>query len=117
MPTRTSTTDCTALAATFAPEDLRCGEYVAVLNEVFEVPPWLWCDAPFSSEEPVRVKYCASDAGMPLKVKAICLPFVFAKAADGGRQTVDVRQVQLVRLDCGYARTVWKALRANRKKS
>jgi hypothetical protein len=117
MPTHTSTADDTALAASVAPEDLRRGDYVAVLNEIFELPSWLWCDSMTPDEEPVRIKYCATDAGMPLKIKAICLPFVFTKSADRQLQTFDVRQVQLVRLDRRYAKTVWKTLRRMRTTS
>jgi hypothetical protein len=115
MSTNTPTADLTALAATLAPEDLRCGDDVAVLNEVCESPSWLWCELATATEQPVRVKYCAEGAGMPMKVKAICLPFVFTKAADGQLLTLDVRQRQLVRLDRRYAQTVWKALRKQRR--
>jgi hypothetical protein len=111
MSTNTSTTDRTALASILAPEDLRCGDYVAVLDEIVEVPSWLWCDSPVDTESPQRIRCRAEDGGVPLKVKAICLPFVFVKSAQRQKRTLDVRQYQLVRLDRHYARTVWKELR------
>jgi hypothetical protein len=104
-------TDHTALAASIAPEDVRCGSYVAVLNEIVELPPWLCC-GPAVADDPVRVRYRAMDAGVPLKVLAVCLPFVCAKSADGQLTTLDIRQVELVRLEEHYARTVWKAQRS-----
>ena len=113
MSSNTSTADRTALASILAPEDLRCGDYVAVLDEIVEVPAWLWCDAPADGDSPHRVRWRASEGGVPLKVKAICLPFVLVKSAHKQARTLDVRQYQLVRLDRHYARTVWKQLRRN----
>lgn len=118
MTTNVSSTFGTSLAASVAPEDLRCGDFVAVLNEILEYPSFLWCDAVLGApEEPVRLRYCAADGGLPLKIKAICLPFVFVKSPYGISQTIDVRQVQLVRLRKRYAKTVWKDLRRHRSKA
>jgi hypothetical protein len=111
MSSNTSTADRTALASILAPEDLRCGDYVAVLDEIVEVPSWLWCDSSTDAESTKRFRCRAEDGGVPLKVKAICLPFVFVKSAQRQNRTIDVRQYQLVRLDRHYARTVWKQLR------
>lgn len=108
----------TALAATVAPEDLRCGDYVSLLNEVFELPSWLWnCDAPLApGHEYVRVQLAARDGGTPLKVQAICLPFVLLKTPKGKHRTVDLRSCQLVRLSAEYARRAWIAMRKKRKR-
>jgi hypothetical protein len=113
MSSSTSTADRTALAAMIAPEDLRCGDYVAVLDEIVELPWWLWCDAADEVDGPHRVRCRASEGGVPLKVKSICLPFVLVKSADKQSRTLDVRQYQLVRLDRQYARMAWKHLRRN----
>ncbi len=48
---------------------------------------------------------------VPLKIKAICLPFVFVKSPSGRFQTIDVRLAKLVRLERDYAQSVWKALK------
>jgi hypothetical protein len=78
-------TDRMSVAATVAPEDLSCGDYVAVLNEVVEFPSCRWFDLPSQHppEEPIRVRMMTLDSGTPLKVQAICLPFVFVRHADG----------------------------------
>ncbi|MCA9025748.1 MAG: hypothetical protein KDA86_11105 [Planctomycetaceae bacterium] len=115
MKSRTTTTEHNSLAATVAPEDLQCGEFVAVLNDIVEMPSFLMRDFDVSPEETVRVRYCSDQAGTPLKIKAICLPFVFVKSAYGHQQTIDIRQSQLVRLDQRYARKVWKKLRRKSK--
>jgi hypothetical protein len=102
--------DC-SLAAVVAPEDLCCGDYVAVLNEVAELPSFFWCDTPTSERhEPVRMRCLPSKGGAPLKIKAICLPFVFVKSPSGKGETLDIRRTQLARLDKRYGKTVWKAL-------
>ena len=49
------------------------------------------------------------DCGLPLKVKAICLPFVFVKKPCGKHRTLDFRQQRLVRSP-DYASVVWKTL-------
>jgi hypothetical protein len=116
-----SSTSPTELAASVAPEDLRCGDYVAVLGVICEYPSFFWCcdSGIWPREEPVRVQRADLDDGTPLKIKAICLPFVFVKDAFGGHRTLDIRLCKLARLTCQYARRVRKRLRqqANRKKA
>ncbi len=112
MKAVSSPTDSTSIAASVAPEDLRCGDCVAVLNEVVEFPSFFWCDSVLSErDELVRVRCRPSGAGMPLKIKAICLPFLFVKLPLGQCEMIDIRQVQLVRLKDPYAKTVWKGIR------
>jgi hypothetical protein len=108
--------DTLTVAATVAPEDLRAGDYVAILNRTYEAPSFLWpCAESVAPEEPVRIRWRTREAGLPLKVKAICLPFVFLTTPKGRYRSVDVRQVELVRLNSGYARFVWKKLRQRMK--
>jgi len=108
-----ATTNCkTDLVRSLAPEDLRCGDFVSVLNEIGEYPSFLWdCDSRvLADDEPVRVRWRADEGGIPLRVKAICLPFVFAKAPWGRHRILDLRQCQVVRLSARYARLAWKSL-------
>ena len=101
------------LAACVAPEDLNCGDFVAALNTVYQFPSFLWCcdGSSIEPDEPVHVRFRATGAGMPLKIKAICLPFVFVRLPDGKKQTMDVRQTQFVRLNAEYAKAVWKEMK------
>lgn len=106
----------TSVASIVAPEDLRCGDYISLLNETREYPSHAWlfqndCD---SRHEPVRITFRSSEAGLPLQVKAMCLPFLFVQSPDRQPRTLDVRQVQLVRLNREYARLVTKHLRKTR---
>src|SRR5690606_23898700 len=101
MTTTTETDTETTVAARIAGEDIACGDFVSVLNEVIEFPSFLWnCSAvSLSAEEPVRIRYTASDAGQPYQVIGVCLPFVYVKTPSGSVNTIDTRQRQLVRLD------------------
>ncbi len=100
-----------SLAATVAGEDIARQEFVAVLNEVIEVPSFMWGEGCLEPQETVRLKVIPDQAGRPLKVKAVCLPFVYVQDAEGPVRVVDTRQHQLVRLNRKCAKKVWKALR------
>lgn len=102
----------TELATTVAGEDLNIGDDVAILNETFETPGWIWdCDtSTHSPQEPVRTRYASRDPGIPFRVEAICLPFVFLESPRKKYRTIDLRMVQLVRVSAAYAKRVRKAL-------
>jgi hypothetical protein len=106
-----ATSDDTYVSRSLAPEDLKCGDFVAILQEVVEWPSFFWhSDAGLlPPNEPVRLVVRGGSGGTPLKIKAICLPFVFVKNPCGQHQTLDVRQHRLVRLNAEYAQAVWKA--------
>jgi hypothetical protein len=117
MNINSSTTTTRSTAASVAPEDLECGDSIAVLHEVVEFPSFLWCDSvPRERGELVRVLHLPTGGGMPVKVIAICLPFVFVKSPFGHCQTLDVRQVRLVRLKKHYAKSVWRNIRKQRSR-
>jgi hypothetical protein len=92
--------------ATLAPEDIRPWDYVAVLHDVYEYPTWLWCDDGFARprDEAVRVRFTLHDDAAPLKVLAVCLPFVLVHEPCGRRRTIDVRRRPLAR----FGEDVWR---------
>src|SRR4029079_4354401 len=110
MKTPATTKGETCAARSLAAEDLRRGDFVTILHEIVEWPSFFWsCDSHvLPPDEPVRLACKSSDGGTPLKVKAICLPFVFVKSPSGQHRTLDVRRHQLVRLDADYGELVWK---------
>jgi len=116
MKTSIESESVTTVAATVAGEDIRCGDFVTVLNATFEVPSYLWDQAMLAPTELVRLKMIPSDAGVPLKVFAICLPFVYAKDTKGEINTLDLRREQIVRLNGDCAEKVWNELKAAQKK-
>ena len=113
MKSQTSTRCQTYVARSLAPEDLRRGDFVSILNESGEYPSFLWCgDSPMLAEdEPVRIQWQSDEGGVPLRVKAICLPFLFVKSPWGEYRALDMRRCQLVRLGDDYARRAWKSLK------
>lgn len=98
----------TSLASLLAPEDIRRGHYVAVLNEIEQWVPYC---CPSGNPEAVSVRIIPTDETEPLQVFEICLPFVTVRKADGSLLTLDVRRHELARLDEGYARRVIRRLR------
>ncbi len=112
MKTQLQDREGNSLAARVAPEDLRCGDFVAVLSQIIELPSFLWTETlPSEQEELVRLRRLPTDDRAPLKVEVICLPFLFVKLPSGHFETIDIRLASLVRLEKDYARTVWKSLR------
>jgi hypothetical protein len=113
MKSTANNQECEAyVARSLAAEDLRCGHFVGILHETVELPSYHWtCDGQLlPPDELIRIVYRPTEGGTPLKVKAICLPFVFVKHPSGQHQTLDVRRHQLVRLNDNYARLVWKTM-------
>ena len=105
------------LAATVLNEDINSGDFVALLNECVDVPSYLWdtCATSLAPHEMVRLKLMPEEAGRPLKVIAVCLPFVYAKSPSGRFETLDTRRMQLVRLNRRCAKVLWKQMRAKRR--
>lgn len=117
MKTVTERTE-TTVAAWVAGEDIACGDFVTVMNDVAELASFLWDNSAvaFAPDELVRIRYMADDAGQPYKVIGVCLPFVYVKTHCNSLVTLDTRRRQLVRLDYECARTVWKFLKSASRK-
>ena len=105
------------LAKPLAPEDVRVGDYVSPLHETLDFASFLWCaDGTFADRsETVPIRFVADNSGQPLKVQAVCLPFVLVKHPVRGTLTLDVRRHQLARLDRAYARLAWDAMKCRDK--
>lgn len=117
MKSRTVSKSCTSVAARIAGEDIQRGDFVTVLNEIIELPSFLWCcsSSTLSTDETVRLRTMPHDAGQPMKVVAVCLPFVYTREAQGKLSTLDTRRQQLVRLDLKTGRSMWKRMRKTSK--
>jgi hypothetical protein len=99
------------LAKVLAPEDVRVGDYVALLHVVCEMPSFWWRDGINATrpEVPVRIPLMVENGGVPLEVRSVCLPFVLVKSPAGELRNLDVRRHGLARLDPRHAMTAWKA--------
>ncbi len=97
------------------PEDVRPGDYVAVLRESHEfINIFALCDPLLGRETTVRVTLTPDEAGVPLRVVAVCLPFVLVEDGGEKHRTLDLRRHAIARLDEDYARKAMKRLRRDR---
>ncbi len=98
---------------TVSPEDLAVGDFIAITRSLIESPSFLWCcDATLQKREDlVRLWLMPTDIQPPLKVCAVCLPFVLTKSVDRRSRLVDLRKVQIVRVDPKFGRRVRKQYR------
>jgi hypothetical protein len=106
------------LAKALAPEEIRAGDFVAVLHEIVEWPSWFWCDDATLGprEEVVRMCVTPRDVAAPLEVCAVCLPFVLIREPCRRERIVDIRRQRLARLDAAFARVARRACRRALKK-
>ncbi|MCA9247872.1 MAG: hypothetical protein KDA42_12170 [Planctomycetales bacterium] len=113
MKSQTLDNSKTHLARPVAPEDLRRGMYVALLNEIDEFPSFLWCcdSQLLPAESPVCINFLPRRPGYPLRVVEVCLPFVLVDQPQGERFSLDVRQCHLARLKKRFARKAWQIRR------
>ena len=107
----------TKVAARLAGEDIQPGDYITVLNEIVELPSYLWncSDTSLPADELVRLVYKPPESGQPFQVVATCLPFVYVETWEGESCIFDTRQHQLVRLDHDGSRKLWKRQRRRKK--
>jgi hypothetical protein len=105
--------DETSLAKALAPEEIRRGDFVTPLFVVSEWPSWYWDDddALHPRDELIRIRSTPCDEATPLKVTAICLPFVLVETPAGEGKTLDVRRLRLARLDRTFATKTCRAFR------
>lgn len=111
----TELTTCKPLA----PDDLVPGTHVAALFVYTEHLPFsVLCgdDEPWRSREVIRTRWLPTcDAGMPLRIVSVCLPFVLVERPDGKHATLDVRRIRLARLSEHFARKATKRLRGKNR--
>jgi hypothetical protein len=96
------------VARSLAPEDLEVGQYVAITAVVHEVYLCAQLERGYGPYEPVRLVCTECSDGAPLKVLAVCIPFVLVADGDGQRRPLDIRRHRLARLPKEYARKALK---------
>ncbi|MCA9278572.1 MAG: hypothetical protein H6815_07925 [Phycisphaeraceae bacterium] len=100
-----------ALARRVAPEDIVPGMYAAVMSVRHQYIAWWRLTE--HSVDPLEVEtysFIPCNAGEPVRVREVCLPFVCVSCVDGEHRTLDVRLVQLARLDPAYGKNAMKRL-------
>jgi hypothetical protein len=107
-----------AAARLVGPEDVAIGQYVTIVEHTREV---MWLDDqqfgdPASALRRVKVTQRVDDAGLPLKILGVSLPFVFVQNAHGSRFAVDLACSRLARLDAGYGKAAFPAKKKRKRK-
>jgi hypothetical protein len=108
---------CSTLARALAPEDVRPGDFVALLDEMHELPSFWWCldSALHPRDRLVRLRMIPTHESLPLRVKSVCLPFVLTKQPSGQCRTLDLRRCHIARLDRTFATAAWKAYKKKKQ--
>lgn len=92
-------------------EDLSPGQFVALSRITYELIPDD-PDSPWRQDLiPQRIRLMPCDAGRPLKVIAISVPFVLVRTPEGTPLTLDLRRVELMRLGAVFGREAYGRLR------
>ncbi len=110
----------TKIAKPIAPEDIRVGDYLALLEITLQYGSFNWCMADpitLPPSEPVSITWQGHFGGMPLKVKSICLPFLLVKSPHGEMASLDVRHCRLARISSEYGRVARKAFKKKKKRN
>ena len=97
-------------------EDLKVGQFVTVSHTTVEFICALSEPSGMTSElVPNRATFLGFEAGVPLKVLAICQPFVTVEDQDGELRSLDLRADRLAKVSRRYGKDVFKAARKQRK--
>jgi hypothetical protein len=95
-----------------APEEIRPGDYVAVLRIVCEVfTEDTFATFPLRSRAPVQIEVLPCGDLSPVQVVSVCLPWVLVEDAKGAHRTLDVRRVRLCRVGDRFGKKVFKKLK------
>lgn len=88
-----------------SPEDIQIGDHVVKTHKRYQLVP---CNVERSvtgeAVEPIILYGWPFDAGEPMKVLAVCLPFVMVKTTYDTREAIDTRQDVLMKVSKTYAK-------------
>ncbi len=96
-------------------DDIRVGEYVAVLCETYEWPA-VFCSGVFDAPTVHRATLVPNHTEDPVRIEAVCVPFVFVVDTAGKHRVLDLRRVRLARVSGGFGRAVFAAKRTTPKR-
>ncbi len=108
-------TDRSEAAVPLAPEDIRAGDYVAMLHEVSEYFPIFCIDESWRKSGLLRLRELPESV-TPMRVVRVCLPYVLVQHADRKPRTLDVRRHLLARVSAPFGREAFRRYRKKKKK-
>ena len=86
-----------------SPEDIQVGYYITVTHTTYHLLPQVLEARVGGEVELLRATTLAQNAGEPLEVVALSLPFVMAESVNGRRSAIDTRCNALAWVDRDYA--------------
>lgn len=102
------------LAKELAPEEVRKGDFVQLLYDVHEfLPFWALTDR-YADVTLLRIQTLPCGEQTPLKVVAVCLPFIAVKTVERKHKTLDLRACRIARVSERYARLVFRHAKAGK---
>ncbi|MEZ6190923.1 MAG: hypothetical protein R3C45_06475 [Phycisphaerales bacterium] len=100
---------CKKPSRVIGPEDVRVGDYVTVTHTTYEFLMDRCADFSQDEVKPRRVTLIPWNAGRPLQVLSVCLPFVLVRDISKATDTLDLRQHRIARLRKAYGRKAFEA--------
>lgn len=109
----------TGTARVLAPEDVAVGQFVTIHRLMSQL---LWIEDGNAYNAPPRLdviscRHLPARPGVPLKVKAVCLPYVLVKHPKGKSKLIDLRRVDIALLDTAFGKAAYKALKPEKPAS
>lgn len=102
-------------ARVLAPEDIRSGDYVAVLHVIREHRPAPWECPDAWQIAPIRRLELPHPAMVPVQVLEVCLPLLLVRTPQGKHRVVDVRRFRLARLAESFGQKVFERYAADQE--
>lgn len=100
------------------PEDIRPGQYVAIMHVVSEREAWPWeTDGLAEGEHIVRRLRVPGKTGPPMQVAEVCLPFVLVRTARGPCRMLDVRRIRLALVSPQFGEFIFEQVKARKKEA
>ncbi len=94
---------------------MKLGDYITVCHEIGQLLPE--CSEWKRDMQVIHVRFMPWDAGDPLRVEGVCLPFVLVSTPQGKHETLDLRRQEIVRLDPSFGRSAFKKMKPPDKDS
>lgn len=102
------TTTDNLISVRLSPDDVAIGDYITITHMTYELIPPPCGDSWNKTIEPSRVTILHHDAGRPLKVIEVCIPFILTRDANGQHEPVDLRRCRIARLSQKYGKRLFK---------
>ncbi len=97
------------------PEDLRRGDFITVTHTTYEFIADFCAPAIEREIVPTRTTMIPCEAGQPMKVVAVCLPFALVRHTNRALGTLDLRRHRVARLNKGFGRKAFSASKKRKK--